>query len=484
MNFDLQKYLNYINGQTIGKNIYYIPETESTNDAVWDYYQDEDYLILVTDNQTEGRGRRENKWFSEKFSSLIFSIAMVDDTINSSLISLKAGIAVAAAINKMTNLDVKTKWPNDVMINNKKVSGILIESTTKNQRRVLCVGIGINANIDYENLSQELRSDMTSIKIEGNARISREKLLSEIKFLKAIVDIVKKQFLKLVFVGDPFQLPPPSDICSIFDGSLSTFTLTQIHRQVGGNPVLEKANEFREYIEGIRDTEPVLETNINAKGEGIHVLPHADFVTKFIGKYMHYSAGAEVDIPVCTYTNESAINYNSMIRKAAYFLEDTIEPFYTGERLITNSIVVHGDKTVLANNEVVYVNKYEEAELCNIPGYYVTVRGDYNQFTKSNIKTVFSPKTKVAADKVLDVWKKQAKADKSKQGWVEYYKLKNSLADLRPPFAGTTHKAQGGTFPAVFIDKLNINKCRNKITKARLFYVALTRAKENVYVNS
>jgi len=304
------------------------------------------------------------------------------------------------------------------------------------------------------------------------------------KFLKAIVDIVKKQFLKLVFVGDPFQLPPPSDICSIFDGSLSTFTLTQIHRQVGGNPVLEKANEFREYIEGIRDTEPVLETNINAKGEGIHVLPHADFVTKFIGKYMHYSAGAEVDIPVCTYTNESAINYNSMIRKAAYFLEDTIEPFYTGERLITNSIVMHGDKTILTNNEVVYVEKYEEAELCNIPGYYVTVRGDYNQFTKSNIKTVFSPKTKVAADKVLDVWKKQAKADKSKQGWVEYYKLKNSLADLRPPFAGTTHKAQGGTFPAVFIDKLNINKCRNKITKARLFYVALTRAKENVYINS
>ena len=64
MNFDIQKYLKYINGQTTGKNIYYIPETESTNDAVWDYYQDEDYLILVTDNQTEGRGRRENKWFS------------------------------------------------------------------------------------------------------------------------------------------------------------------------------------------------------------------------------------------------------------------------------------------------------------------------------------------------------------------------------------------------------------------------------------
>ena len=180
MNFDLQKYLKHINGQTIGKNIYYIPEAVSTNDAIWDYYKDEEYLILVTDDQTDGRGRRENKWFSEKFSSLIFSIAIVDDTKNSSLISLKAGIAVAVAINKMTDLEVKTKWPNDVMINNKKVGGILIESTTKNQRRVLCVGIGINANIEYENISQELENHMTSIKIENNATISREKLLSEI----------------------------------------------------------------------------------------------------------------------------------------------------------------------------------------------------------------------------------------------------------------------------------------------------------------
>jgi len=304
------------------------------------------------------------------------------------------------------------------------------------------------------------------------------------KFLKAIVDIVKERNLKLVFVGDPFQLPPPSDICSIFDGSLSMYSLTQVHRQLGGNPVLEKANEFREYIEGIRNVEPTLETNINSKGEGIHVLPHADFVTKFIEKYINYSAGAEVDIPLCTYTNESAINYNSMVRKAAYFLENTIEPFYKGERLIANSIVMQGDKTVLTNNETIYVEYYKEGELHDIPGYYVTVQGDYNQFTKSRAKTVFSPKTKTGADKVLKEWKAEAVADKSKKSWQAYYKIKNSLADLRPPFAGTTHKAQGGTFPAVFIDKLNINKCKNRTTRARLFYVALTRASENVYINS
>ena len=304
------------------------------------------------------------------------------------------------------------------------------------------------------------------------------------KFLKSIVDIVTSRSLKLVFVGDPFQLPPPADLCTIFDGSLSTFTLTQVHRQLGGNPVLEKANEFREYIEGIRDSEPVLETNINSKGEGIHVLPHSEFITQFVQKYMNYSTGADVDIPLCTFTNESAINYNSMVRKAAYFLENTIEPFYKGERLIANSVVMQGDKTVLTNNEAVHVIGYVDAEFQDIPGYQVTVRGDYNKYTKSSTKKVFSPKTKAAADKVLKEWKAEAILNKSKKGWQDYYKIKSALADLRPPFAGTTHKAQGGTFPAVFIDKININKCRDKFTRARLFYVALTRASKNVYINS
>jgi len=304
------------------------------------------------------------------------------------------------------------------------------------------------------------------------------------KFLESIVDIVTKRSLKLVFVGDPFQLPPPADICTIFDGSLSTFTLTQVHRQLGGNPVLEKANEFREYIEGIRDIEPTLETWINSKGEGIHVLPHAEFITKFVEKYMNYSAGAPVDIPLCTFTNESAINYNSMVRKAAYFLEDTMEPFYPGERLIANSVVMHGEKTILTNNEVIHVTNYVEAEYQDIPGYQVTVRGDWNKYTKSSTKKVFSPKTRAVADKVLKEWKSEAIINKSKKGWQDYYKIKNTLADLRPPFAGTTHKAQGGTFPAVFIDKININKCRDKFTRARLFYVALTRASKNAYINS
>lgn len=303
-------------------------------------------------------------------------------------------------------------------------------------------------------------------------------------FLKAIVEQVQKKALKLLFVGDPFQLPPMSDVCTLFDGSLPTYTLTKVHRQALDNPILDKAIEYRDFIEGTRSEEPILETCLNEFGQGIHILPHTDFVSKFVQKYLDYETGAVVDIPLCTFTNESAINYNSMIRKATYFLEGTIAPFYEGERLIANSIVKKDDKTILVNNEVVTVQSYTEKEFCGIPGHDVKVRGDYNKHTKSDIKIVFVPLTKAAADKVLNEYKKAAINGTNKELWLDFYDLKNSMADLRPPFAGTTHKAQGGTFPSVFIDRVNIAKCRNTATRARLIYVALTRASNSVYINS
>ena len=303
-------------------------------------------------------------------------------------------------------------------------------------------------------------------------------------FLTAIVAIIKKKALKILFVGDPFQLPPISDTCSIFDGTLTTFTLSTIHRQAIGNPILEKANEFRQYIEGIRKTVPDIITSLNTKGDGIHVLPHTNFVTQFVQKYVNYDAGDEVDIPLCTYTNESAINYNNMIRKAAYFLEDTIQPFYIGERLLSNNSVLQGMTTVLSSNEVVHVTSYVDTVIENMAGYNVTVIGDYLTATKSKIKTVFVPKNKGIEDKALKVLKDAAINSKSQKGWAEFYRVKQLIADLRPPFAGTTHKAQGGTFPAIFIDLTNINKCRDAHIRARLMYVALTRASHNVYINS
>ena len=93
---------------------------------------------------------------------------------------------------------------------------------------------------------------------------------------------------------------------------------------------------------------------------------------------------------------------------------------------------------------------------------------------------IFTPNSLSTFNKVL----KDLKATAIKnQSWVTYYRVKNYVADIRLPFAGTIHKAQGATFDEVFIDYPNILKCKQVTIRNRLMYVALTRAKSNVYIS-
>ena len=119
MKFKISDYLSNLDNQVFGKQILYIPSTKSTNDEIWNHFINNDHLIVVTDNQTAGRGQRGNAWVSKKYKSLTFSIGLLDDKRNSSLLSLKCALAVSNAIIKSTGILASTKWPNDVLINNK-----------------------------------------------------------------------------------------------------------------------------------------------------------------------------------------------------------------------------------------------------------------------------------------------------------------------------------------------------------------------------
>ena len=187
MKFNTNDYLAALDNQIFGKKILYIPKTQSTNDDIWKYFNDNDHLIVVTDYQTAGRGQRGNKWISKKFKSLIFSIGIIDDGKNSKLISLKSAISVARAIHKITNLNPRIKWPNDILINNKKVAGILTESKINRNKRILNIGIGINVN-DESNDIDNLDQPGTSLMLEGNNIFSREIILGEfIKYMDSIL---------------------------------------------------------------------------------------------------------------------------------------------------------------------------------------------------------------------------------------------------------------------------------------------------------
>ncbi|MEK6657265.1 MAG: biotin--[acetyl-CoA-carboxylase] ligase, partial [Nitrospirota bacterium] len=97
------------------------------------------------------------------------------------LLTFAAAIAVARAIRNVTGLDADIKWPNDILIKDKKVAGILSEmDAEKDKVKSTIIGIGINVNLDKKDIPLELMGKATSIKIESNSAIDRMNLICRV----------------------------------------------------------------------------------------------------------------------------------------------------------------------------------------------------------------------------------------------------------------------------------------------------------------
>ena len=128
MKFDTERYLNLLKTKNLGKNILYLNETSSTNDQVWDHIKKNDHIVIIAENQKNGRGRRNTNWLSLSEKSLTFSLGIQLDKSNSNLIPLISSIAIYNAIYEICKINIGIKWPNDILWNEKKIAGILIEN--------------------------------------------------------------------------------------------------------------------------------------------------------------------------------------------------------------------------------------------------------------------------------------------------------------------------------------------------------------------
>lgn len=178
------------------------PTLPSTNQYLKEHYQEyEQFTVINTDNQTNGKGRMKRIWFSNN-NDLTFSI-LLKPSFSSDLIpqvSLIVGASICNILNKYIN--TKIKWPNDIIINDKKVSGILIEAITSDKVEALIVGIGVNVNSN--DFSDDLIMKASSLKKELNLKedIDKSKLLKLIieEFLKLYNDFINNNndYLKII----------------------------------------------------------------------------------------------------------------------------------------------------------------------------------------------------------------------------------------------------------------------------------------------
>ncbi|MDO5155142.1 MAG: biotin--[acetyl-CoA-carboxylase] ligase, partial [Eubacteriales bacterium] len=139
----------------------------------------ENGTVLLTDCQTAGRGRRGRSWISPVGVNVYFSILLRPDLLaeRASMITLVAAMALARAVEEETKLEVNIKWPNDVVVNGKKICGILTESSTDMEYvNYVVVGIGVNCN--QQEFSDEIKETATSISIVLEKEINRNLLLA------------------------------------------------------------------------------------------------------------------------------------------------------------------------------------------------------------------------------------------------------------------------------------------------------------------
>lgn len=169
-------------GKLIGHKIYYYSETGSTNDEAFalGIAGAPEGVVVIADSQSRGKGRFKRSWYSPSGENIYTSIILrpqIESSI-SSRIPIMAGVAVAETLNYYCPNRIKLKWPNDVLINNKKVCGILLQAKIANgEISFIVLGIGINVNIAYNQLSEEIRDSATSLSMESGGEISRQELI-------------------------------------------------------------------------------------------------------------------------------------------------------------------------------------------------------------------------------------------------------------------------------------------------------------------
>lgn len=184
----------------IGKNVLHFETIDSTNDYAKKIGNElRDGSVIISEEQTKGKGRLGRVWESKAGEGIWMSIILKPNIIpnKAPFITLIACASIVKALN-ILGVDAKIKWPNDITINNKKLSGILTELSAEIERvNYIVVGIGMNVkDTDFE---EELKDKATSLYKE-NYNVSRIDIVKEIlcQFEKLYLDYIEKDDKKEV----------------------------------------------------------------------------------------------------------------------------------------------------------------------------------------------------------------------------------------------------------------------------------------------
>ena len=164
----------------VGRRLLYFPELSSTMDEAAKLGEGdaEEGAVVVAEVQRAGRGRQGRSWVSQP-GNLLVSVLFRPTLETLPFISIIGGIAAARAVRKITGLDPKIKWPNDLLIGGRKAAGILAESViTGDTVWYAVLGLGMNVSLDTDE-TEEISSFATSVNAAAGREVPREDLLRQ-----------------------------------------------------------------------------------------------------------------------------------------------------------------------------------------------------------------------------------------------------------------------------------------------------------------
>ncbi|MFL2752958.1 MAG: biotin--[acetyl-CoA-carboxylase] ligase [Gammaproteobacteria bacterium] len=166
----------------------------STNDYLLkgETKKDKKIKICIAEEQTKGRGRRGKSWISPKFKNIYFSLSLFLKKEDLSGLSIATALSVSEVLTEF-NVEALIKWPNDLLVRNKKICGILIESAKEAESTKVVIGIGLNVNMEYSELIDQ---KWTSIKLERKQSIDRNLIIVEMinKLSSTLIKFEREEF--------------------------------------------------------------------------------------------------------------------------------------------------------------------------------------------------------------------------------------------------------------------------------------------------
>lgn len=397
-----------------------------------------------------------------------FESFLLDKNQKEIVISGSAGTGKSFLVKHLAELARNEQKVTRMLDPTAKVLPIYFTATTNKATHVLQRNLGSSrmAQTIHSFLGLRVKSNYKTGKTELYRHKDATKIKPGILFIDEASMISGELWLnirkhadncKVVYIGDPYQLTPVKEDVSAVFSNLPNFELKTIQRQAQGSPIITLAQEFRQMMD--KDTFDKW-PEIIPDGHAIHTVDGPQF--QKLVEYEYNQDHDPNDLRIVAWSNLKVISYNKHVR--AFFT--TSDDYFAGEIVATNKPIMVDDEQVVAPaDSLIRIQSIEETEDEIIPGFYVNTNYSAGSFLPKNWKE--------ANNKM----KEFAKA----KDWRNYFMIKNFWLDLRPIHASTVHKSQGSTYKKVFVDLDDISRNNKWKEVARLVYVALTRASDEVY---